>query len=200
MARASFIAIASLLVLQATQGQDLRPERSPIEMLTMLSYGTLLQDFSQVIAHVNPAAEIQLLSYGHAKIIAFSIHEMKDKGTAELIIAILDISRKNTPVSTRQLRIPLSTFESLKKLWSEELRRTAYHDAPPSTITTRDALFYHLAIQTDCQSYAGYFTSSVHPTAFTTRIITIVDAMTELAETPHLTPEAENKLIARLAN
>jgi len=200
MTRASLIAIAFVLALQTSRGQDLRPERSPIEMLTMLSHGTLFQDFRKVVERIDPAAEIQLLSYGRAKIIAFSVHETKDEGTAELIIAILDIGRKNAPISTRQLQVPQSSFESLRKLWSEELCRTACLDTPPSNITTRDASFYHLAIQTDGQSYAGYFTTPVHPTAFTTRIITIVDAMTELAETPHLTPEAENKLIGQLGN
>ncbi len=193
-------ALSFLTILCAVHGQDLRPERSPIEMLSMLNHGTMFQDFRRVVERIDPAAEIQFLSYGRNKIVALSLREVKTQEKAELLIALLDIYKKPATVLTRQLQVPKSTFESLKKLWSEELRKTAYHDEHASNITIRDALFYHLAIQTEGQSYAGYFSTPIHPTPFTTRIISIADTATELAETPHLTPEAEGKLIGQLGN
>lgn len=198
MIRMRSAAVSFLIILCTAQGQELLPERSPIEMITMLSHGTLFQDFRQVVERIDPAADIQLLSYGHDKILALSLREVKTQENVELLIALLDINKKPATVLTRRLQVSNSTFEILKKLWSEELRKTAYHDERPSNATIRDALFYHLAIQFEGQSYAGYFSTPIHPTAFTTRIISIADTATELAESPHLTPEVENKLIGHL--
>lgn len=194
------VAVSFLIILCTVHGQDLRPERSPIEMITMLSQGTLFQDFRRVVERIDPAADIQFLSYGQSKIVALSLREAKTQETAELLIALLEINKKPATVLTRQLQVPNSIFKSLKKLWSGELRKTAYREEPPSNVTMRDALFYHLAIQTEGQSYAGYFSTPIHPTAFTTRIGSISDIATELAESPHLTPEAENKLIGQLGD
>lgn len=136
--------------------------------------------------------------FGGVKYIAFSVTEKEGSDRAELTIAILNIARKPETFVTRDLHIPHKTFQKLKSLWSRELLNTRYREVPESQI--RDGLIYHLASKNPVhnQAMAGYFTTGDPVTPGLSKVLKVLDIIIELAETPHLTPEVENKLIAQL--
>lgn len=199
MDRLTLIAL-SVLWLYPAHGQGLRPEPGPIETIGYPYNHRDIRNLEKVIHYIDPSAEVQLLMFGGVKYIAFSAREKEGSDRAELAIAILNIAKKPETLVTRDLYIPRKTFKKLKALWTKELLNTRYLKAPDSQ--ERDGLLYHLASKNPVhnQAMAGYFTTGDPATPSLSKVLKALDIIRELAETPHLTPEAENKLIAQLGN
>jgi len=198
MDRRTLITLLSILWLYPAHGQGLRPEPGPIDTIGYPYNHRDIRNLEKVIHYIDPSAEVQLLVFGGVKYIAFSAREKEGSDKAELTIAILNIAKRPETFVTRDLYIPRKTFKKLKALWTRELLNTRYREIPDSQ--ERDGLIYHLASRSPLhnEAMAGYFTSGDPVTPSLSKVLRTLDIIRELAETPHLTPEADNKLIAQL--